>query len=132
MIAKFLFVTAFRGKLRRFSCCNVFGPPRSSGQVSNATHGVMAMRAPSGHLIGFRFGLTFILPPDNGKFFYSCHSSAILPNDMTALAECVRRLPIKAAPENSPRAATAKFAWFFAGFPSVIASIGLDLGWDAS
>src|SRR5688572_8019233 len=67
IIAKFFLVSALRGKLRRFSCCSVLGPPRSSGQVSNATQGVIAMRAPLGHLIGFRFGLTFILPPWNHK-----------------------------------------------------------------
>src|SRR6185295_17081459 len=69
MIAKFLLVTALRGKLRRFSCCNVSGPPRSSGQVSKATQGVIAMRAPFGHLIGFRRGFTFILPPGNRENF---------------------------------------------------------------
>src|SRR5688572_21168616 len=71
MIAKFLLVTALDGKLRRFSCCNVCGPPKSSGQVSKATQGVIAMRAPSGHLIGDLFGLIFILPPRSKKFFRS-------------------------------------------------------------
>src|SRR6185503_14650191 len=86
MIARFRFVSALRGKLRRFSCCSVLGPPRSSGQVSKATHGVIAMRAPSGHLIGCLFGLTFILPPAE-KFLYSCHSSKGFPNRVT----CARR-----------------------------------------
>jgi hypothetical protein len=49
----------------------VCGPPKSSGQVSNATHGVMAMRAPSGHLIGDLFGLTFIMPPRSTKISFS-------------------------------------------------------------
>ena len=31
--------------------------------TTKATHGVIAIRAPSGHLIGCLFGLTFILPP---------------------------------------------------------------------
>src|ERR1044071_3901637 len=61
---KSLFVNALAGKHRRFCCCRVFGPPRSSGQVSKATQGVMAMRAPSGHLMGLRFGLAFMLPPE--------------------------------------------------------------------
>src|SRR3970282_1815464 len=78
------FVSACLGKPRRVCCCWVFGPPRSAGQVSKATHGVIAMRAPSGHLIGFRFGLTFMLPPSPVKFFYTCHSSILLPTILTA------------------------------------------------
>src|SRR5262245_18077690 len=75
MIARFLFVTALRGKLRRFSCCKVFGPPRSSGQVSNATQGVIAIRALLGHLIGWRRGLTFILPPQKAIKNFSTHAT---------------------------------------------------------
>src|ERR1051325_2446773 len=63
MTPKSRLVSAFAGQPRRFCVCRVFGPPRSSGQVSNATHGVIAIRAPSGHLMGLRFGLTFMFPP---------------------------------------------------------------------
>src|SRR5439155_27154459 len=75
-------VVAFFGQPRRFCCCWEHGPPRSSGQVSNATHGVMAMRATSGHLIGFLFGLAFILPPSVFEFDSSCHSSADFPTGL--------------------------------------------------
>jgi hypothetical protein len=40
----------------------------------------MAMRAPSGHLIGDLFGLTFMVPPRSYKnFVQSCHSLRRFP-----------------------------------------------------
>ena len=39
----------------------------------------MAMRAPSGQLIGFLLGLTFMMPPPAIKLDYSCHSSIEFP-----------------------------------------------------
>ena len=60
MVARLFFVTAFFGCERLFSCCSEPAAPRSSGQVSKATQGVTAIRAPSGHLIGILF--LFIIP----------------------------------------------------------------------
>src|SRR2546426_6546466 len=42
------------GMGRRFWFCSEPASPRSSGQVSNATQGTIARRAPSGHLIAGR------------------------------------------------------------------------------
>src|SRR4030095_10180673 len=86
MTPRSFFVNAFFGNPRRFCCWREFAPPRSSGQVSKATHGVMAMRAPSGHLIGFLLGLTFMMPPPEIKLDYSCHSSIEFP---TVSNKCV-------------------------------------------
>jgi len=66
---------------------NLWGADAALHSRRGVTHGVIAMRAPSGHLIGCLFGLTFILPPAE-KFLYSCHSSKGFPNRVTCARHC--------------------------------------------